>query len=208
MHEPGDDLRRQPRRPAPTLVHVSSSRQGAPVGEALALTAEVRTPTGVSGPATGNVLFRAGLRLLGSAPLDGSGAAVLGGVLLEPGVHAITASYAGDDEHAAATSTSLPQAVTLPTAPVSVVVCAPRETVDGVVLEAELVDRGSGRLVEVATGALVFAAGSTSLAAADLIAGRACVTVPELPPGRLQAAFAGDTEHSPATGFLDEAAGD
>ena len=196
------------RRPAPTLVRLSSSRPGAPEGEPLALAAQVRTLVSGGQDPTGVVSFRVGTRLLGTAELDPTGQAVLNGVLLEPGVHAITASYAGDEDHSAATSSPLPQAVTVAAAPVVVLVSAPADGPDGVHLEAELVDPHTGRLAEDATGALVFTAGTTTLACADLVAGHARVVVEHLPPGRLKAAFAGDTEHAPATGsFLDEAAG-
>lgn len=196
------------RRAAPTLVRLSSSRPGVPEGEPLTLAAQVRTLVSGGQAPTGEVSFRIGNRLLGSADLDSAGQAVLSGVLLDPGVHAITASYAGDDRHSAATSSPLPQAVTVCAAPVVVLVCAPADGPDGVQLEAELVDPHTGRLAEDATGALVFTAGTTMVASADLVAGHARAVVEHLPPGRLRAAFAGDTEHAPATGsFLGEAAG-
>jgi hypothetical protein len=196
------------RRPAPTLVRLSSSRPGAPEGEPLALAAQVRTLVSGGLAPTGSVTFRIGPRLLGTAVLDAVGQAVLDGVRLEPGVHAITAVYPGDDQHSAATSSPLPQAVTVAASPVVVLVNAPADGPGGVHLEAELVDPHTGRLAEDATGALVFTAGSTLVGRADLVAGHARVVVAHLPPGRLRAAFAGDTEHAPATGdFLGEAAG-
>jgi hypothetical protein len=193
---------------APTLVRLSSSRSGAPEGEPLALAAQVRTlVTGVPAP-TGSVSFRASGRLLGTATLDESGQAVLDGVRLDPGLHGITASYLGDEHHAAASSAPLPQAVTAAAAPVVVLVSAPNNGPDGVELEAEVVDPHSGRRAEDATGIVVFTAGNSTIATADLVVGRARTVIAQLPPGRLKATFTGDTEHAPATGaFLDQAAG-
>lgn len=192
-------------RAAPTLVRLNSSRPSAPLGETLLLVAQVRTLNGGGALPTGAVAFRIGTRLLGSAPLDEAGHAQLDGVQLDPGVHAITASYGGDPDHAAATSSPLPQAVTVPAAPVVVLVSAPVAGVAGVLLEAELVDPRTGRLADDAVGTVVFTAGGASLATAELVAGHARTLVPALPAGRLGAAFAGDPEHASATGFLADA---
>jgi hypothetical protein len=133
---------------------------------------------------------------------------VLDGVRLEPGLHAITASYVGDDHHAGATSAPLPQAVTVAAAPVVVLVSPPTDGPEGVELEAEVVDPHTGRRAEDAIGVVVFTAGNSTVATADLVAGHARTVVAHLPPGRLKATFAGDTEHAPATGaFLDQTAG-
>jgi hypothetical protein len=193
---------------AATLVRLSSSRASAPAGEPLALAAQVRTlRAGVPAP-TGSVEFKVAGRLLGTAALDTAGQGVLDGVRLTPGVHAITAWYGGDAQHAAASSTPFPQAVMVLAAPVVVLVSAPVAGPDGVQLEAELVDPHSGRLAEDATGCLVFTAGTTTLATADLVAGRARALVRRLPAGRLKAVFAGDSEHAAATGtHLDHASG-
>jgi hypothetical protein len=203
--DPGDDAFTRGQvlhRAAPTLVRLSSSRPSAPLGEPLALLAQVRNLAGGGALPTGAVAFRIGTRLLGSAPLDEAGQAVLEGVQLEPGVHAVTASYAGDPDHAAATSSPLPQAVTVPAAPVVVLVCAPVTGSDGVLLEVELVDPHTGRLAEDAVGTVLFTADGASLGTADLMAGHARTRVAALPAGRLGATFPGDTEHAPATGFL------
>lgn len=201
LDRPEDDAWRwgdAPARPAATLVRLSSSRPAAAHGDPVALRAQVCVPAG--GLPTGRVLFRAAGRPLGSAVVDASGLAVLEGVLLPPGLHAVTASYAGDDRHAAATSPPLPQAVAAEAEPVVVLVRAPAPEPDGVRLEAELVDPRTGRLAEAASGCVVFTAGRAVLARAELVAGSARALVERLPPGRLRAVFAGDTEHAPASG--------
>ena len=55
--------------------------------------------------------------------------------------------------------------------PVVVLVCAPAQSPEGILLETELVDPRTGRLAKDATGALVFTAGSAMLACGDLVAG-------------------------------------
>ena len=168
--------------------------------EALTLTAQV---TGVDGrpcAATGAVRFLAAGAALGEARLDASGRAELPDVRLRAGLHPLTASYAGDDAHAGSTSRPLPQAVGPVAAEVLVLVAAPLRTPSGVLLEAELVDPQTGRLVEDAVGPLAFTAGTTLLADGELERGHARVLVPALPEGPLQVAFRGDVEHAPATG--------
>lgn len=183
----------------PTLVRLSSSRTGIPEGESLALAAQVVT-LGSADVATGEVTFLVDGERAGSAALDGSGQAVLDGVLLEVGLHAVVAAYGGDAAHAAATSAPLPQAVTAPALPVVVLVAQPAEA-DGVfVCEAEVVDPQSGRLAEGASGELVFTAGRMTLGTAPLVAGAARLEVARRPRGVVRAVFAGDREHAPATG--------
>ena len=63
--------------------------------------------------ATGNVVFSDGTTQLGTAALDASGHASLPLSSLAAGVHAITASYAGDGNDFAASSPALAQAVNL-----------------------------------------------------------------------------------------------
>lgn len=185
---------------SPTLVDLRSAPARVAEGEQLELSAQVRTvePTGAT--ATGRVVFLSDGRRLGDAALDVSGHAVLSGVLLDPGLHAVTAVYAGDAEHAAAASRALPQAVTASAAAVVVLVPAPRAVTGGTLLEAELVDTRTGRLAEDAEGPLVFHVGTDVVAVAGLRRGHARVVVPALPEGALRVVFDGDTEHAPAVG--------
>ena len=188
--------------PAPTLVRLSSSGARVEQGQSLVLDAQVSVlgRDASSGTATGRVQFHDGDRLLGAAPLDGSGHAVLAGVQLDPGVHAVTASYTGDPGHAGGTSAPLPQTVTTALSPVSVLVSAPVQSTDGLHLDAELLDLTTGRLATGATGEMVFVSGEDTLATASLVEGRAQAVVPALPGGPLRVAYAGDAEHAPATG--------
>jgi hypothetical protein len=189
---------------APTLVRLSSSQSGVPEGAALALAAQVVTmgEGSVDAAPSGHVTFWIDGQRMGTAVLDDSGQAVLDGVHLTVGVHAVVASYPGDDRHAAGTSAPLPQAVTAAATPVVVLVASPTRTAEGVVVEAEVVDPHTGRLAEDAEGELVFASGSRLIGAVPLSAGQARLVVAKLPPGRLRATFAGDREHAAAEGSL------
>lgn len=187
---------------APTLITLTSSRVGVPEGEPLALSARVHTVHGRGEPPTGSVAFVDGVRVLGTAPLDETGVAMLDGINLPTGVHAITASYGGDATHAAASSTPLPQAVVAMAAPVVVAVTAPDQTPSGIRLEAQLIDSVSGRLIEDARGEVLFVAAGVEVARATLVAGQARAVVQGLPEGALRAIFAGDDDHAAGSGHL------
>ena len=200
----GHAIAQSPPRVAPTLVRLSSSQPGVPEGAPLALAAQVVTVGAEPDvpPATGNVIFQVDGQRVGHATLDAAGQAVLDGVHLTAGVHAVVASYPGDDEHAAGTSAPLPQAVTAVATPVVVLVASPTRSPGGVVVEAEVVDPRTGRLAEDAEGELVFTSGSAMVGAVPLRSGQAKLVVAALPPGRLRASFAGDREHAAAVGSL------
>ncbi len=193
-----------PTRPValPTLVRLTSSEARVPDGGALELAAQVRTIRGEGPAASGDVEFRIGPTLVGRVPVDGTGRAVLDGIHLDAGVHAVTATYLGDDHHAAATSAPLPQAVAVHLAPVVVLVAPPTPVPSGIALEAEILDPRTGRLAEAATGRLEFSTDGVVVATVDVAAGHARVVVNVLPAGRLSARFAGDAEHAPAFGNL------
>lgn len=187
----------------PTLVRLTSSRPGVPAGEAVVLSATV-TVLGKEGSVpSGQVHFRAGNRVLGRAPVGADGAAVLDGVLLPAGFHALVATYDGDELHAGAASVPLPQAVLAPGLPVVVAVAAPRVSPEGVTLEVELLDASSGRLAQDAEGEVVFVSGDRELARATVHGGQARVVVPDPPVGPLEAHFGGSADHAPGHGLLE-----
>lgn len=186
----------------PTLVRLVSSRPGVPEGESVDLRAEVRAVRPADDLPTGSVTFRVGALLLGDAAVDSGGDALLRGVRLPIGVHPVTASYGGDGRFAGASSAPLPQAVVAPAVPVLVAVAAPARTQDGVRLEAELLDPGTGRLVEAATGVVLFVAAGEQVAQAPVVGGQASAVVARLPEGALRVVFPGDGEHAAASGHL------
>lgn len=184
----------------PTLVRLRSAKARVPDGEPLTLDAQVSRIEG-SGPApTGVVEFRVGAALVGCAAVDATGGAALDGVHLAAGVHALTATYLGDAHHEAATSAPLPQAVAMHLAPVVLLVTAPSRVAEGIQLGAELVDPRTGRIAEAASGSVVFSTDDVTIVSVDLVGGHARAVVPDLPTGCLEAHFAGDAEHAPASG--------
>ncbi|HUR51156.1 MAG TPA: Ig-like domain-containing protein [Mycobacteriales bacterium] len=185
---------------APTLVRLSALHPQAAAGEPCVLSARVVAVHESEPAPTGTVAFRAGHRLLGTAPLDDGGTARLDGVRLPIGVHALMASYGGDGDHAAATSAPVPQVVLAPARPVLVAVQEPALVPGGVLLRAELLDPESGRLVEEATGGLTFAVDGVAIGSAPLLGGEASLALGSLPAGRLSARFGGDVEHEPGAG--------
>ena len=192
---------------APTLVRLTAVRSPVAEGEPVVLSAQVVTVHHEGPPPTGSVAFRARYRLLGAAPLDSAGVAVLSGVRLPPGVHPVVASYGGDVAHAPATSPPIPQAVVETATPVLVAVSVPRLEQRGVLLQAQLLDAHTGRLVEEAVGSLTFALDDALLGSAPLEGGEASLLLPDVPPGRISARFLGDAEHAPARGECPEVEG-
>jgi len=190
----------------PTLVRLTSSRPGVPAGEAVVLSATVTVLGKEDSDPSGQVSFRAGNRVLGRAPVGPAGVAVLSGVLLPAGFHALIATYDGDELHAGAASVPLPQAVLAPGLPVVVAVAAPRVSSEGVTLEVELLEAASGRLAQDAEGEVVFVSGDREVARAPVRGGHARVVVPEPPPGPLEAHFGGSADHAPGRGLLEAGA--
>ena len=184
---------------APTLVRLSATAH-VREGEPATLEAHVVTVHEGGPPPTGAVAFRTGHRLLGAAPLDPYGIAVLSGVRLPAGVHPVVASYGGDAHHAPATSAPVPQAIVARAAPVVVALAVPERSVDGVVLRAQILDAATGRAVERVEGVVTFALDDEVVGEAELAHGEAALVLPQLPVGRISARFRGDPEHAPAEG--------
>lgn len=186
----------------PTVVRLTSSDPRAPQGSPVSLTARVVSIGPDDDAATGRVTFRVDGTRVGESALDPAGRAVLSGVRMEAGVHAVVAAYSGDARHAAASSTPLPQAVVVAATPVVVLVATPAVGERSVCLEAEVVDPGTGRLAEAASGDVVFLVGERELGVAPLRGGQARLTVGAVPAGELRARYTGDREHGAAQGVL------
>jgi hypothetical protein len=192
---------------APTLVRLSGRHPHVAAEEPVMLRAEVVAVHADGLVPTGTVAFRAGHRLLGTAPLDVGGVACLDGVRLPAGVHALVASYGGDDCHAAASSAPVPQAVVVPKQTVLVAVQVPGRGTGSALLSAELLDPANGRLVETASGSVTFAVDGQVLGSAPLRGGEAELRLATVPPGRLTARYHGDVEHAAADGIAPPEAG-
>lgn len=185
---------------APTLVRLTVARPRVAEGDPVALRAEVVTLHRGGPVPGGSVAFRAAHRLLGTASLDANGTAVLDGVHLPAGVHAVVASYGGDPGHAAASSAPVPQAVVPAATPVVVALGVPERGPRGVSLVAEILDAATGRVVEEAQGLVTFSLDGRAVGSAPLKGGEACLELPDLPVGRISARFHGDAEYAGAEG--------
>jgi hypothetical protein len=93
---------------ANTVTTIASSANPSGTGQAVTLTATVALT--VAGTPTGNVTFFDGATSLGSAALN-AGTATLAVSSLAAGTHTLTASYGGDSNFAASTSTGLSQVI-------------------------------------------------------------------------------------------------
>jgi hypothetical protein len=97
---------------AQTATMLTSSVDPAATGQSVTFTANVVAAAGSVAAPTGVVTFLDGGAVLGTKPLVGSGVASFSTSALSVGVHAITASYAGDANSAASVSAVLTEAVT------------------------------------------------------------------------------------------------
>jgi hypothetical protein len=180
----------------PTLVRLTVSGARATEDAPIAFSAQVVTLHRDGVVPGGTVAFRAGHRLLGTAPLDETGTAELHGIRLPAGVHPVVASYGGDPTHAQATSAPVPQAVVAAPSPVMVALSDPRRGPREVVLRAHLLDPVTGYLVDDAVGSVSFAVDGKIVGRAPLAAGEATLAVAQLGPGRVSARFHGDPDQA------------
>jgi len=98
-----------------TVTALTSSATGSQQGQLLSVYATVTNSSSSATP-TGSVTFTDGATTLGTAPLDITGRATYNTVLLSPGAHSISASYAGNASFLASASAS-PVALTITKAP-------------------------------------------------------------------------------------------
>jgi sugar lactone lactonase YvrE len=92
-----------------TTTSLSTTNATPTVGESFALTANVTSADGAT--PTGTVSFTDNGSPLGSAALDGSGAATITVSSLSPGTHSIVAHYGGDTNNAASDASPLTETV-------------------------------------------------------------------------------------------------
>ena len=91
---------------ASSTTTLTSSAASAVVGSSLTFTATVKGGSGVAAP-TGTVTFKDGTATLGTGAVNSSGVATYATSALAAGSHSITASYGGDTNNAASTSSSV-----------------------------------------------------------------------------------------------------
>lgn len=93
----------------PTVTGIDSSSNPAVYGDVVTFTATVNASTGTP---TGNVTFKEGATVLGTAPVGDGGQASLAVPGLVAGTHAVTATYNGDVSFGASTSAAYDQLIT------------------------------------------------------------------------------------------------
>jgi Bacterial Ig-like domain (group 3)/Chitobiase/beta-hexosaminidase C-terminal domain len=183
--------------PASTTT-LEASPTSANAGQSVTLTATVTSQSGTNTP-TGTVTFYNGSTSLGTAPLGASGTATLSITTLTAGSDPITASYGGDNNDAASTSTPVTVTISAAVVATNTVLTASATAINSgqSVIFTATVSPQSG--ANVATGTVTFLDGNTSLGTATLNAsGVATFTTTTLAAGTqsISASYAGDTKDS------------
>ncbi|WP_419806922.1 Ig-like domain repeat protein [Terriglobus sp.] len=178
---------------APSTTTLVSSANPAILGASISFTAAV---TSVTGNLTGSVQFLDGTKVLGSVPLN-NGSATLTTSELPFGMHAVSAVYVGDANHASATSDPVRQSIIYKAVLAATAAPNPAYTGQDVVLTA-----GVGSINGlVPTGTISFQDAGVVLGRAVLDAsGTASIHVSTLSVGShaIAVAYSGDTNYSTA----------
>lgn len=183
-----------------TTTTLVSNLNPATFGQGVPFVATVQTASG--GAATGTVTFFDGATALGTASLSISGShnvAQLTFAGLLGGTHTITASYNGDSNYTASTSSALTETVNPASSTVTVGANPnPGSFGQAVVLTATVVPSVSGTL---ATGTVTFFDGSSSLGTANLSNNGAQISVANFALGShsITAHYAGDRNFTGST---------
>jgi len=162
-------------------------------GQPLTLNATVVITAGTNTP-TGSVTFMDGSRILGAAPLDGSGAAALVTAFSTAGVHALAVTYGGDGQTNAAKSAAAK--FTVAKAATQIAFTSPDASIAAgatASFTAQVAALAPAALTP--TGKVIIKEGTKTLATLTLAAGQALWTTPlTLAPGLhlLTAAYQGD----------------
>lgn len=106
-----------PPTPAATTTALTASAATITAGASVTLTATVTGPSGNTTTPTGTVTFLDGTATLGTGMLNGSGVATYATTTLSTASHSITASYGGDSNFAASTSSVVTVTVQAPVLP-------------------------------------------------------------------------------------------
>lgn len=181
---------------------VVSSRNPTVFGQALTFTATV---SATSGTPTGTVTFLDGTSTIGTATLDSTGAASFTTSALAVGAHTITASYSGDSNFNANTSSPFTQIVNLDV-PTVAVNASPNPGIFGQPVIATATVSATAPGSGMPTGTVTFLDGLTNLGTASLVNGQASFTISALTSGlhSIMATYAGDgnfSQNSSTTGL-------
>jgi hypothetical protein len=177
---------------------LASSRNPAPFGWSVALTATVKS--GASGVPSGAVVFTDGTVWLGKATLNASGVATLTTAKLVAGSHSITATYNADWETGASASGVVVQTINQASTSVSIVASRNPSTAGQTVKFTATVTSPTTTL----TGSVTFMDGGTALGTVNLAAGKASYSTSALSVGthNLTAVYSGTANIRPSTSPL------
>jgi len=182
--------------PASTAVGLASSVNPSAYSQSVTFTATITPQFG--GQATGTVTFKDGATVIGGGAVSGNSATfTTNGLAL--GSHSITASYSGDSNFTASSSTAVAQVVNQATS--STVVASslnPALLNQSITFTATVTGHYGG----IATGSVTFKAGSTTLGAATLnSSGQASLTTSFSTAGArsITAIYAGDLNYNGST---------
>jgi len=178
-----------------TSTTLTSSANPSVSGQSINLTAKVTASLPADGTPTGNVNFFSGTTVIGSAPVDGSGNAVLALSTLPVGNSTISAVFNGTNGFTNSTSANLTQVVNKATSLTNLTTSPnPSSYGQSVILSANVsaVSPGSGT----PTGTVTFFNGNTTLGTATLNAnGSGSLTTSSIAAGSssITASYSGDT---------------
>ena len=180
----------------PTTTAITTSNNPAIAGRTLTLTAQVTPANGV--PPTGAITFMDGQTVLGTAPLNSSGAATFSSGTLSVSQHPLSATYSGDAASQPSTSATLVETVNDASTTVTLASSGTPSTYAApITLTAQVTGQGP-----TPTGTVTFEDGPAVLGQATLSAsGVAALTTGTLSPGPhiLTAIYTGDSRDLPST---------
>ncbi|MBP1963885.1 Ig-like domain-containing protein [Paenibacillus aceris] len=167
------------------------------VGEAVTFTATVSQLNGNPIASGGTVTFREGSNVLGTTSVNGSGVATFTTSVLPVNGYSVTATYNGDGQHYASTSSSLTQSVLGIPTEVAISASPGSTTYGNSVTLTATVTNGRASLLG-PTGTVTFKEGSTVLGTGTLNSGTAMLTTPVLDIGShsITAHYGGSFTHT------------
>lgn len=189
---------------APTVTVLTSNVNPVTAGDSLTLTAAVSS---ASPQLNGVVRFADGNNTLGTATLGADGKASFTTTSLAAGLHALSASYTGDANHAASVAATLSERVVQPSAAVLSSSLNPATSGLAVTFSAKLSPAAPGQAAALPTGTVTFSDGSAALGVAVLdTTGAATLSTSSLSVGvhAIRLVYAGDLNFSSASADLTQ----
>jgi predicted outer membrane repeat protein len=183
--------------PTATTTTLNSSPNPSTVNQMVTFTASVMPQSGTGTP-TGTVQFRDGSTILGTGTLTGGSTSIMVSNLTA-GAHSITASYSGDVNFGASTSTARTQTVNQSGTTTTLAPLSPSTVGQPVTFTATVTPAVTGTLVP--TGTVTFFDGGTVLGTGTVTSGMATFTTSSLAAGThpITATYNGDVNFASST---------